>query len=80
MILTVSPLRERGDNVQLVAGHFITHYCGKYNQPLNVLTPGARQAVAASRWPGNLQQLSNVIERAVILSSRREIDADKIAM
>jgi two-component system, NtrC family, response regulator AtoC len=80
VVLTVPPLRERGDDdVQLLADHFIAHHCREHNQPLNVLTPGARRALAASRWPGNVYQLSNVIERAVILSTRREIDAELIA-
>jgi DNA-binding NtrC family response regulator len=80
VILTVPPLRERGADVQLIADHFIARYCRKYNRPLNVLTPGAREALAASRWPGNMLQLSNVIERTVILSTRREINAGNLYM
>jgi DNA-binding NtrC family response regulator len=80
VILTAPPLRQRGDDVQLLADHFLARHGRALDQPTKVLTPGARRALGANPWPGNVRQLANVIERAVILSERREIDAEEVAV
>lgn len=79
VVLTVPPLRQRGDDVQLLADHFLARDCRAFVRRPKILTPGARRALGANPWPGNVRQLADVIERAVRRSRRREIDADEVA-
>jgi DNA-binding NtrC family response regulator len=75
VILTVPPLRERSDDVQLLADHFLARHCREYNRPAKVLTPDARRALGAFPWPGNVRHLANVMERALLLAEGRQIEA-----
>jgi DNA-binding NtrC family response regulator len=79
VVLTVPPLRQRGDDVQLLADHFLARYCRDHGLPAKTLTTAARRALAANAWPRNVRQLANVMERAVILTEGREIDAEWVA-
>src|SRR5262245_41214290 len=63
MKLVLPPLRERGDDVLMLADHFLATACQNYGLPAKVLTPAAREALVAYNWPGNVRELSNVIER-----------------
>ena len=68
--LQVPPLRERRDDIPLLAEHFLR----KYNQDAAVsLAPGALAALSAYGWPGNVRELENVIERASVLRRSSEI-------
>src|SRR5262249_42531735 len=72
------PLRERKEDVPLLAQHFLEKY-GKENErgPLE-LTPEALDLMMEYDWPGNVRELENVIERAVVLTSGSRIGADLI--
>ncbi|MDG6778828.1 sigma 54-interacting transcriptional regulator [Thiomicrorhabdus sp. zzn3] len=63
-----SPLRERSEDIPLLADHFLKLACTKFNKPPMTLTLGDIQKMQAYNWPGNIRELVNVIERAVILS------------
>ena len=65
--LTLPPLRERGDDVLLLARHFLDHFCRKKARPPLGLTPDARRVLAAYTWPGNVRELENFMERLSIL-------------
>ncbi len=67
------PLRERGEDVLLLAGHFLRHFRAKMNKNINDINPAARQKLLAQLWPGNVRELRNVIERALILETGQEI-------
>ncbi len=67
------PLRERGDDVVLLAGHFLKHFRAKMNKNIDALSAATRQKLLAQPWPGNVRELRNVIERALILETGREI-------
>ena len=67
------PLRERGDDVLLLAGHFLKHFRAKMNKSINDISAAARQKLHGQLWPGNVRELRNVIERALILETGREI-------
>ena len=69
-VITVGlpPLRERGDDIILLAQHFLSGACADYKLPPRALSPGAAAALLAYHWPGNVRELANVIERGVILS------------
>ncbi|MEQ1759015.1 MAG: sigma-54 dependent transcriptional regulator [Vicinamibacterales bacterium] len=65
--IVVPPLRERGDDVLTLAGHFVERYCRELNKKLLTLDPSALTELRTYPWPGNVRELQNCIERAVIL-------------
>jgi DNA-binding NtrC family response regulator len=67
------PLRERGEDILLLAGHFLKTFRAKMNKNTTDISAGARQKLLSHHWPGNVRELRNVIERALILETQREI-------
>ena len=67
------PLRERSEDVLELAEHFLQHFNTVMQKRVQGLAPDARQKLEAHHWPGNVRELRNVIERAVILETTREI-------
>jgi DNA-binding NtrC family response regulator len=67
------PLRERGQDVLLLAGHFLKLFRATMNKNIHGFTPAAAQKLLAQRWSGNVREIRNVIERAMILENSREI-------
>ncbi len=63
----VPPLRERSDDVPVLANHFLARFVAKNNKTVSGFTPEALDALAAWKWPGNVRELENAIERAVVL-------------
>jgi DNA-binding NtrC family response regulator len=72
------PLRERKDDIPLLAQHFLEKYGQENNRPGLELTPEALDLMMDYDWAGNVRELENVIERAVVLSSGPRIGADLI--
>jgi len=72
------PLRERRDDIQLLAGRLLAHACTEYNLPARTLAAGARLALKTYEWPGNVRELANVIERAVLLADTDTITANEL--
>ncbi|MDR3038193.1 MAG: sigma-54 dependent transcriptional regulator [Candidatus Adiutrix sp.] len=66
--IQVPPLRERLEDLPALADHFLGRYARKNNKAVKGLTPGAIGLLAGHSWPGNIRELQNVIERAVILA------------
>src|SRR5262250_68369 len=66
--LSLPPLRERGDDILLLAEHFLATICADYGLPHVTLSDDAREALMAYSWPGNIRELSNAMERAALLS------------
>jgi hypothetical protein len=62
------PLRERKDDVPAIAEHYARQYARKLGRPIRGVSPSAMEALLAYPWPGNIRELQNVIERAVILA------------
>ena len=73
--LELPPVRERGEDVDLLAGHMLARVCADYGLPAKTLSDDARAALHAYAWPGNVRELSNVIERAVLLNEAPGITA-----
>jgi DNA-binding NtrC family response regulator len=67
------PLRERGEDILLLAEYFLKHFSLGMNKPIYGLSKPARQKLMAHSWPGNIRELRNVIERAVILETSSEV-------
>jgi DNA-binding NtrC family response regulator len=66
--LELPPLRARGDDVLLLAEFFLARFAAHYQVPQPALTPEVRRALLTHQWPGNIRELRNAIERAVLLS------------
>ena len=68
------PLRERGDDVLVLAEHFLKLFRAAMNKNVTGISAGARPKLLAHRWPGNVRELRNAIERALILETASEIE------
>ena len=66
--ITIPPLRERGEDVLLLADYFLQRYTHKYKKEINGLSREAKQKLMRYHWPGNVRELQHAIERAIILS------------
>ena len=66
--ITIPPLRERTDDVAILARHFVEKFCRELTKKPLLLSQGALDDLRAYAWPGNVRELQNCIERAVILS------------
>src|SRR5215469_2757683 len=72
--ITIPPLRDRGDDVLLLAEHFLERFRREFRKPALVLAKDARARVLTYSWPGNVRELQNAIERAAILANGAEIN------
>jgi DNA-binding NtrC family response regulator len=75
LTLSVPPLRERGHDVVIIARHFAAQVSHRYGLPASDLSDDAVAALIEYRWPGNIRELVNLIERAVILSGGGMLNA-----
>jgi DNA-binding NtrC family response regulator len=66
--ITMPPLRERGEDIILLAEHFLKTYAHKYNKEVTTLNRDARQRLLRHSWPGNVRELMHAVERAVLLA------------
>ena len=66
--VTLPPLRERRDDLPLLIDHFVRTFAAKNSKPINGLTRGARETLLRYDYPGNVRELENLIERAVVLT------------
>jgi DNA-binding NtrC family response regulator len=66
--ITIPPLRERREDIGILARHFIEKGCRELGKKTMTLAPAAQEAMLAYPWPGNVRELQNCIERAVILT------------
>ncbi len=66
--LTIPPLRERVEDIQLLAGHYLELFCRKMNRKIIGFSDDALAYMAGCRWPGNVRELEKIIKRAVILA------------
>jgi DNA-binding NtrC family response regulator len=71
--IDIPPLRERGDDVRLLAEHYITSFRGRLRKSIDGIAPEALAAFRRYEWPGNVRELRNVIERAMILEDDETI-------
>jgi two-component system, NtrC family, response regulator HydG len=66
------PLRERGEDIPLLAEYFLRTFAKMHNKAARSLTPGFLSALARHNWPGNVRELQNVIERSLVLANGNE--------
>ncbi|MBC3365096.1 sigma-54 dependent transcriptional regulator [Pseudomonas sp. SWRI154] len=78
--LKLPPLRERGADVNEIAGAFLARQSARVNRTDLKFAPDAEQAIRHYAWPGNVRELENAVERAVILCESPEISADLLGI
>jgi DNA-binding NtrC family response regulator len=71
--IVMPPLRERREDIPLLAEHFVRRFCGEIGRAPARLHPDALRALVAYPWPGNVRELKNVIERVLLLEAEDEI-------
>lgn len=76
--LEVPPLKERKEDIPLLMAHFLEMYNERNNRKVEGFTTRARAAMLAYDWPGNIRELGNCVESAVVLSSKNMIDLDDL--
>jgi DNA-binding NtrC family response regulator len=76
--IELPPLRARGRDPLLLARAFLARFAEEYGIPGARLSPSAEQALLEHPWPGNIRELRNTIERAVLLADRPVLDADAL--
>jgi DNA-binding NtrC family response regulator len=74
----VPPLRERAEDIEPLAEHFVKRYAVSAGKKLKLISDGALDRLLAYPWPGNVRELENVIERAVILAKGESLEADDL--
>ena len=74
------PLRDRGDDVGLLTDFFLDHFRRLHGRPTLGLTDSARTKLLAYRWPGNVRQLRNVLDSAVVLAEENSIRPTDLAL
>jgi transcriptional regulator with GAF, ATPase, and Fis domain len=67
--INVPPLRQRVEDIPLLAEHFLTIHSHKIGKTISSISPSAMQSLMSHSWPGNIRELSNAIERSVILAT-----------
>jgi len=76
--IRVPPLRERSEDIPLLAAHFLRAYAEKNRKEVHGITDEALEALSLHRWPGNVRELENTIERAVVLCKGDRIGIDDL--
>jgi two-component system response regulator HydG len=76
--IQVPPLRERTEDIPALADHFLRRYANETGKPLEGLTKKALDILSSYDWPGNIRELRNVVERAVVIARGRMIGAEEL--
>jgi len=74
------PLRERREDIPILADHFLRLYAARNRRPLKSLTRRAVEKLVAYNWPGNVRELENCIERACVMAQGEVLDADDLVL
>ncbi len=72
------PLQERPEDIPLIARHFLRHYAGVFQKPMDSIDPAALEMLQAYPWPGNVRELENVMQRAIILAPGRVLRVEDL--
>jgi two-component system, NtrC family, response regulator AtoC len=78
--ITIPPLRERFEDIPILAEFFVDHYNRKFKRQIEGLTPEALQLLESHDWPGNVRELRNAVERAMILEDSSYITPGSLPM
>ena len=78
--LNVPPLRERKEDIPILAQHFLELFAGRNKKTIKAFTPRAMEKLLIYHWPGNIRELMNAVERSVVLSRTDYLDADDMTL
>ncbi|MDM8001990.1 MAG: sigma-54 dependent transcriptional regulator [Bacteroidota bacterium] len=78
--ITIPPLRERVDDIPLLVDHFIGKYCTSMSRDLITIEPAALRHLERFEFPGNVRELENMIERAIVIGNGKEIKLKDLPM
>ncbi len=78
--ITLPPLRERREDIPALVEHFVARYARETKKTVRGVSKEAMDLLAAHAWPGNIRELANVIERAVVLCAGDQIEAEDLAL
>jgi DNA-binding NtrC family response regulator len=76
--VTLPPLRDRIEDIPLLARHFLAKYSEELDRQIKDISPGALQKLMSYDWPGNVRELENTIQRAVVFSTQPIIGVEDI--
>lgn len=76
--ITVPPLRDRGNDIVLLARKFAADFAERYSMPAITLEESARTRLLHYRWPGNVRQLKNVVEQVALFDAGESVDAEAL--
>jgi DNA-binding NtrC family response regulator len=76
--IELPPLRERGDDIPLLAEHFLERSAREMGKPASGFSRDALQCLKAYDWPGNVRELENAVERAIVVQKGREIQLEDL--
>jgi two-component system response regulator HydG len=76
--IDMPPLRQRGNDVVLLAEHFLRRFSRENNRRIDGFSESARAKLVAHRWPGNVRELENAIERAVVFTEGEQVEAEAL--
>ena len=76
--LVIPPLRERADDIPLLAGHFLGEACRKYGKPGLEISKKSMKQLQQYHWPGNVRELQNTLARGVIMSEDKQVRFDQL--
>ncbi len=74
--IQLPPLRERLEDIPLLADHFLKHYCEKYSKSVSKISDAAMARMQKHNWPGNIRELQHALERAVIMSNSQVLQPE----
>ena len=77
--LHIPPLRERRDDIPLLAEHFLDRYSRETNKDIDTIDKEAMSILRQYDWPGNVRELENAIERAVVIGKKRRLDPEEFS-
>jgi two-component system response regulator AtoC len=80
ILLHLPPLRDRGEDVLILASHFVHRFSAKYGKEVRRLDSAAESTLLSYPWPGNVRELSHVIERAVLWSRDGTLTAEQLSL
>jgi DNA-binding NtrC family response regulator len=78
--LHIPPLRERKEDIPLLAAHFLTAYAQRYRKPVTGFDPAAMQKMLDHPWPGNVRELDHATERAVLITTSEQIQPGDLGL
>ena len=77
-LIHLPPLRERGNDIVILAKHFLENFCKQNRMQTKMITKEALESMMSHSWPGNVRELKALVERAVLISDNNHIDVDDL--